>query len=344
MTLPAKLSHPSAETSAPRLPEVFVVGAAKSGTTAIYTWLLAHPQVFVPRSIKETNFMAFEGGLPPLEGPGDRAGMGRTITSLADYLALYAERGDEPVAADVSPVYLKVPRAADRIAELAPDARIVIVLRNPIECVLSMFAMMRGFKREPCGTLLEAFHDTDRRLAAGWEWAWDYKRGYLFSAQVARYLERFKRTNIFIRRYELLAHQPGRFYRELTEFLGVPLIDVDAFNQRVNTAPSRLEMLRRKPAGRLLYHTARAASRVLPERLTAPLRQAYQTPAYTLSAYERGVLVDHFADDVEKLSRLLSWDLSDWLQADAGPRIHRLEIADSSADARSQPVTRRRAA
>ena len=50
------------------LPDLFVVGAAKSGTTALYHYFKVHPQVFVPASIKETNYMAFYNGLPRWQG------------------------------------------------------------------------------------------------------------------------------------------------------------------------------------------------------------------------------------------------------------------------------------
>ena len=102
------------------LPNVFVVGAIKSGTTALYHYFKQHPQIFVPQSIKETNFMAFCEGMPPLSGPGDQAAWtGNSITTLTDYQNLYALRTEQPLAADVSPSYLYYPQAAQKLPSCA---------------------------------------------------------------------------------------------------------------------------------------------------------------------------------------------------------------------------------
>src|SRR5262245_53726556 len=128
----------------PALPDVFVVGAAKSGTTALYEYFKSHPQVFVPEAIKETNYMAFSGGLPPLAGPGDKTALaGQSITTLDGYRKLYSSRSEGQLAADVSPAYLYYPHTAAKIAELCPRAKIVIILRNPVQCAFSMYSMMR---------------------------------------------------------------------------------------------------------------------------------------------------------------------------------------------------------
>ena len=92
--------------------------------------------------------------------------------------------GIREVAADVSPAYLHRPPTAAKIAELCPRAKIVMVLRNPIEATFSMFSMMHRDRRENCDSFAEAFHRTHERLAAGWEWAWDYQGCFFYSDQV----------------------------------------------------------------------------------------------------------------------------------------------------------------
>ncbi len=258
--------------------------------------------------------MAFREGLPALAGPRDREIVGRSITSLADYSRLYRERSTEMVAADVSPAYLYYPQASAAIAQLVPHARVVMVLRNPVDCVLSMYAMMRRDRREPCGSLLDAFERSEERLANGWEWAWDYQNCFRYAAQVSHYLRYFSVGQLFIRQYEELQLQPERFYRDLTEFLGIAPGVVAQSNQRINSAPRQIDMLRRKRAGRLLCHTARLVNRFAPARIRAVVERRLEAPAFALSPTERRVLVEHFADDIVDLSRLLAWDLSTWLE------------------------------
>jgi Sulfotransferase domain len=297
------------------LPDLFVAGAAKSGTTALYHYFKVHPQVFVPSAIKETNYMAFYNGLPQLAGPGDKTALaGKSITTLKQYQALYRGRKGEVVAADVSPAYLYYPQAPERIAKLCPTAKIVMILRNPIECTFSMYAMMRRDGREPCRTFSEAFAQSPARMVVGWEWAWDYQRGFMLADRVAAYLAIFPDQQLFIRRYEELQDQPQRFYRELNAFVGIDDIDLGDANKRENTSPTRGQMLRKRKLGRWLLRTARVAGLLTPTALKTKLRKRYlDPPAFALNADDHKLLAGHFADDIRKLAGLLSWDLSGWL-------------------------------
>ncbi len=299
---------------AAKLPNLFVVGAAKAGTTAVHHYFKAHPDVVVPQRVKETNYMAFYTGLPPLEGPNDQHVARNSITRLEDYVAAFAHWTAERIGADVSPAYLYFPQAAYRIAELCSDAKIVMLLRNPVDCAFSMYSMMRRDKREPCRSFRSAFERTDERILAGWQWFWDLKGGWLYSQQIAPYLELFAPQQLFIRRYDDLQREPETFYRELTGFLGIELLDPSAANRRVNTAPSRHEMFAKRRLGRLILRSAHVAARVMPASLQTRFRhRLMDRPAFVLSDVDRHLLVDHYADDIRRLGKMLDWDLSDWL-------------------------------
>src|SRR5581483_8948833 len=81
------------------VPGFFVVGHAKSGTTALYEMLRRHPQIFMPE-LKETQFFARE--LHPRVAPSRRH-----PESLADYLALFADAAPDQLAGEASPSYLR---------------------------------------------------------------------------------------------------------------------------------------------------------------------------------------------------------------------------------------------
>ena len=298
------------------LPNLFVVGAAKSGTTALYQYFKQHPDIFVPESVKELNYMAYSEGLPNYTGPGDQKHLiEKSVTNLADYTGYFHARKGQKIGADVSPSYLYYPQASRKIAELCPQAKIVIILRNPIECVFSMYSMMRREGREPCGSFRQAFQRSEERLAAGWEWAWDYQKGFLFSAKVNRYLEVFPRSQLFIRRYEDLNGSPDVFYAELTNFIGVePMID-EPGKQRFNEAPRRRDRLAKHKVGRSILRMAKVFGKVLPQDMRDKLRkEILEKPAYVLGEEDRRLLVEHFSADIEKLGGLLHWDLSDWVK------------------------------
>jgi hypothetical protein len=300
--------------TADRLPNAFVVGPAKTGTTALYHYFRAHPQVYTA-PVKETNYMSFSGRVPPLAGPRDQESIGdKSITTLQNYVALWANWRDEPVAIDVSPSYMHYPRAATKIAELCPAAKIVIVLRNPVECSFSMYSMKRRDNLETCLTFREALQQIDQRQAAGWDIGWDYLRSYLVSEAVAQYMKLFPAPQLFIRRYELLKREPERFYAELCAFLQVEPIDVQKANVKVNVAATRRDVLARTGGGRRLMRLIKVASDVLPPSWRRSFRRRIlDSPGLELSSADRKMLVEYYRADILRLSELLRWDLAQWL-------------------------------
>jgi hypothetical protein len=299
------------------LPDVFVVGPAKTGTSALYEYFRAHPQVYTA-PIKETNYMAFcDGHLPPLAGPGDWETIGaKSTVTFTDYLALYANRRDQPIAVDVSPSYMHYPWAAAKIAELCPDAKIVVVLRNPVECSFSMYSMLRRDNRESCRTFREALECIEKRRAARWDVRWDYLRPYLISDAVARYLELFSSSQLFIRRYERFKRQPEQFYSELCDFLNIEPLEVSRANRKVNAGATRRDIMRGRSGGRWLLRAMDVCGIFLPASWRRSIqRKVFDVPGLELSPDERRILVDYYRADILKLAGLLSWDLSEWLKS-----------------------------
>jgi hypothetical protein len=128
-------SAPVAMGSAPapgRVPDFFIIGHHKSGTTALYEMLRQHPQIFMP-DLKEPRFFASD--LRPQFEPrrGDR--LPQTWT---EYLALFAEAGGALRAGEASPAYLRSSVAAAAIAAAQPAARCIAILREPASFVRSL--------------------------------------------------------------------------------------------------------------------------------------------------------------------------------------------------------------
>jgi hypothetical protein len=113
-----------------RVPDFFIVGHPKCGTTALYEMLRSNPQVYMPE-LKETRFFARE--LHPRSGPSDSH-----PDTLSEYLALFDTARADQRAGEASPSYLRSQAAARRIAELQPDARIIAILREPASFLHSL--------------------------------------------------------------------------------------------------------------------------------------------------------------------------------------------------------------
>jgi hypothetical protein len=128
---------PAGERSAGlRVPEFFIVGHHKSGTTALYEMLRRHPQIFMP-TLKEPRF--FDSDLHPLARAPANSGRPR---SYEEYLALFVDAGREQRIGEASPSYLRSAVAADAIAEVAPGARSIAILREPASFVRSMHSQL----------------------------------------------------------------------------------------------------------------------------------------------------------------------------------------------------------
>jgi hypothetical protein len=112
------------------VPDFFIVGQPKSGTTALYEMLRRHPQIYMP-DLKETRFFArdlrvsFQPSTPLPE-------------TLEQYLSLFAAARPEQRVGEATPSYLRSRDAAHRIAELRPDARIIAIFREPASFLRSL--------------------------------------------------------------------------------------------------------------------------------------------------------------------------------------------------------------
>src|SRR5882762_3511359 len=125
----------------PQLPNFFIVGAPKAGTTSLYWYLDQHPQVYMS-PIKEPNYFAAEireenfdpkldtrGLREFLSGPMREKRFGGIVADWEDYLRLFASANNESALGEASVAYLWSPTAPQRIAGRIPDAKILVMLR-----------------------------------------------------------------------------------------------------------------------------------------------------------------------------------------------------------------------
>ncbi len=211
-----------ARESGRRVPEFFVVGHAKSGTTALHAMLEPHPELFLP-VLRETQFLA--------RGPGQRAEPSgearRRPRTLEAYLALFAEAAPGQRAGEISTAYLRTPEAAERIAALRPDARIIAFFREPASFVRSLHLQLLqvGFETErdlSRALALEAQRSVGRSLPAGeWPESLLYMRHTRYTEQLRSYRERFGAERVLWLLYEDFREDNEKIVREVLRFLGV---------------------------------------------------------------------------------------------------------------------------
>jgi len=139
-----------------KLPNFFIVGAAKAGTTSLYNYLKQHPDIYMS-PIKEPNYFAKDIDINLFRKDYKKTALIDTqkyfskpkleelhlafITELEDYIKLFQKVSNEKVIGETSVSYLYSKVAAKEIKKLVPDAKIVIILRDPIERAYSHYLM-----------------------------------------------------------------------------------------------------------------------------------------------------------------------------------------------------------
>ena len=187
-------------------PDIFVVGDAKCGTTTLYRMLqlaprhrhLAHPQ-------GAALLLRARAGAEDRR-PRRRRASRRTSSTTRRPISPSSPTCPpiSPHIADVSPSYLQEPAAAARIQAFAPDARIVILLREPAAKIMSQYTHLWAEGRETL-PFEDAFAASEARRAAGWSTMFDYEAGGRYAAAVERYLELFGRDRVMVALFEELS-------------------------------------------------------------------------------------------------------------------------------------------
>lgn len=289
--------------SPPLWPNLFIVGAAKAGTTSLYEYLRGHPDVFFP-SIKEPHF--FTEVRP---APEHRYAQRRFVTRREEYLALYEGAKGKALRGDASPSYLWCPAAPARIAQVSPEARIVVLLRDPIERAYSHY-LMEFREGADHGTFAEALARDQARPEKGWAVSHLYLELGFYATQLARYFEHFPRAQVFVLELEELRGQKARreALARLCAFLGIDPagLDEEAFAHVANGyAAPRAEWLRRLAGARW----ARAiGNRLVPERLGRAVFERFflrPAPPPPIPEALRAELARLYAPEIDRLEVLL---------------------------------------
>ena len=285
-----------------KIPEFFLVGAAKSGTSSLYMYLTQHPRVFVP-PVKEPHFFS-DFHHPALA----------YIDSLDKYLALFEACPPGALAGDASTSYLYSHGAPGKIKALQPEARILAILRNPIDRAYSFYWHNRRDFHEPLS--FEAALDAEpERISQRAGFASHYLRSGLYHDQVRNYLDAFGRDRVRIWLTEDLQADATAVCREAFEFLGVEPLAVDTSTIYNRSGPVRSQAL-----GRLLFlkfpgrRKLGKAFPALAKQVRWRLIQRNMGAPPAMQPETRRRLIGAFREDVLKLQDLLGRDLGHWLE------------------------------
>jgi Sulfotransferase domain len=310
-----------------RVPDFFIVGHAKCGTTALYEMLRRHPQIFMP-DFKEPMFFARNPNVPAsATAPRSFEQTGRRTETLADYMALFAPAQPGQLTGEASTFYLSTEDAPARIAKAQPGARIIAILREPAAFLASLHMQMLQNQAESERDLLKAIALEDNRRQgrdiprhAYWPRALMYSDRVRYVDQLQRYHAHFPREQVLALIYDDFRADNAATVKRVLSFLGVdadaPLQTLEA-NPSVNVRAVRLDSLVRDVReGRSA--PARAARGAVRALTSTRLRSSVLYPLRRKLVYgesqppdERVVaeLRRRFAPEVAALSEYLERDL-----------------------------------
>ncbi len=297
------------------MPNFLIIGPAKSATTSLYYYLNQHPQIYMS-PVKEPRFFAYEGEKLAFTGPGDELFANSSITEIDKYCALFAGVKQEVAIGEASPNYLYILKASERIRHHIPEAKLIAILRNPVERAYSNFMhnVRDGF--EPLSDFGQALREEPTRIRNNWASRWHYRNQGFYYAQLVKYFESFERDQIKIVLYEEFGGNTRSIMRDLFGFLGVD----DEFAPDVSTRYNMSGIPQNQVVNTILKHQGlqKFGKRFIPaklRRVALNMRNSNLVKP-TISAQIRKELMDGYKEDILKLEKLIERDLSIWMRTE----------------------------
>jgi hypothetical protein len=307
------------------MPNFFIVGAQKAGTTSLYHYLAQHPQIYMS-PVKEPRFFSHEinaDGEVVEKSFGDpvRRKASR-FSSVHEYRALFREAKNEMAVGEATPLYIYVPGTAERIQRYVPEARIIALLRNPADRAYSAFLNARRYGGEPLTDFARALREEEERILNDWHYVFHYRNAGRYYEQIQRYYELFGREQVGVWLYEDLKSDPAGITRSVLQFLEVD----DSFTPDTSSKHNPAAVPRGRFSRAVMRGMDRTAtsfleifspgSKIYP--LASKVRRSFQSRLLVkpprIDPKIRGELIDDYREDIIKLEKLIGRDLSVWLR------------------------------
>jgi hypothetical protein len=290
------------------MPNFLIIGAMKSGTTALYYYLEQHPEIYMS-PVKEPNFFSSQ----------EQENAADAVTNIGTYQDLFRGGSGKKALGEASHSYLYEPRAAAEIKRYVPEAKLIAILRNPIDRAYSHFLHMVRSGTEPLDDFAQALREEEVRIHKERTFQ-DYIGRGLYYNQLKRYFGTFPQEQVRVYLYEDLSGAPISTVQDAFRFLKVD----DSFVPDVS--------LRRNVSGQPKYKTLdgllRRQSRIkhaakiyLPARMRWRLSKTFDDlktrnlaePPPVQSKVRRH-LIGVYREDILKVQELIHRDLSGWLE------------------------------
>jgi len=295
-------------------PNFFIIGAPKCGTTALSEYLKDHPNVFISPS-KEPHY--FSPDIPKY----------RLANSIEEYLHLFDNATDKhTMIGEASVFYLYSKKAAQLIKEFNPAAKIIIMLRNPIDLVHSMHSQLLYTRDEDIEDFAKAWSFIEKRKMGESIPKYCRDRKLLFYDEIAKLGEQLERIyNVFPEQQIEIIFSEDFFndteavYKEVLEFLNLPYdgrTDFPKINKNKQHKLSKLADFTQRPPEWLVNIVLNIKNAIGLKRIKIlqSLRNinSVETIRAPIDASTKLLLINNYRDDIVRLSELTGKDLNHW--------------------------------
>ena len=295
------------------LPNFLVIGAEKSGTTALHELLATHPQVFMSEPKEPSFFLSQDRRYLAQDLLGQPHA---DIRTQAEYERIFVAAAAAKAIGESSPCYLYSAEAAQLIKATIPDVRIVALLRNPAERAFSQFTFNKQRGWEPLSrTFREALELEEERVQGNSMWAFHYTRRGMYARQLAPYINAFA-DRVRVWAYDDFVEKPAHVLREICEFCEIEEIALAEPPARRNVTSLPRSGLMRQLLDR--PNLIRAMARgLMPNRARSALggmlrRMNTRRPARDDESVRS--LIPVFEEDIRQLAATILPKAADWLR------------------------------
>ncbi len=300
---------------------LFLIGAAKGGTTALAKWLSEQGEVFTP-AIKEPSY--FGSDLVPEEFSEEYAKRVKLpknyfsqnplpdlhmtfLRESSQYEALFADSDSYPYRMDSSTVYLTSSLAAQEIYDYNPKAKVVVILRDPAYRAYSHYLM--GVQMGLISSTFEKAWEKDLlTVDKGIGKSEMIVETGLYGENLKRFYEVFPKDQICVLLHEHFSQMTQKFLDTLQDFLGFELKDQKASRENVSSE-TKYKNLNKWIKGNSALH---AAKQVLSPKVVKRVKNLMTQDVRPLSAEMRSKLIDFYLSDIEQTEILTGLDLTQW--------------------------------
>lgn len=277
-------------------PNFFIVGAPKCGTSSLYEYLKDVPEVFMC-PVKEPNYFGISVNTDFL--------LSKPIRDKKKYLNLFSKIKKEIAIGEATPSYLWDPKAPELIYKQVPNAKIIIILRDPIERAYSEYLFHIGL-----GYWDINFSDLIRNIRTAKHYASDGILGVgLYYEQILRYKKIFGLKKIKFLIFEEFVKNPNKSVNDVLEFLGIKTKPYESKNETYNPYSVPRGTLSKSIIGNSFLR--KIGKEILPFNTSIFLRKILTEKGSKppLDQNDRNFLEDFYHEDVKKLKELLNFPI-----------------------------------